>query len=446
MTAKRVPVAFAMVLCLRAVCWGDGLGDIFSEESPGGESGGPSVELSGEIGLKLNGYFDEEWNSSVTALPYAELIVGLRSPSLEGTVAMSLEADALGSPITAADIIDELRLRAFFPFGYLDAGLLKVEWGKGDGVHVVDPLNPLRQTQGPQTDLFAMKRAEVMGVMSFYLGARGLLELVYKPFYHPLHFVTEGRWAVVDVSTIPGAADIVPPNTEILSYSQGAARVTASLGPIDVGGLYYYGFMSEPGYRFTTAFTGTDPLDPLHYTTSADLVYTRAHLFGLEGGCALGPFTLRAELGYWLTEDRESTQPELYNDRFVYLGGVDLLLPGTGIFVSAQTAGSYVMGFDGLTETDVDAMAAYGDTPHTITIVGAVEIPFLHDTMKIRVGGLYQIQGNGYMIAPEYQWSITDGLLLTLSGRVFGGDPVGHNPYHAWDGNDSVGIAVDYRF
>ncbi len=59
-----------------------------------------------------------------------------------------------------------------------------------------------------------------------------------------------------------GAPDVAPPETGTLEYSQGAARVTGSIGPFDLGASYYFGFMSEPGYEFTTVFTGTNPLDP----------------------------------------------------------------------------------------------------------------------------------------------------------------------------------------
>ncbi|HEC61980.1 MAG TPA: hypothetical protein ENI27_06960 [bacterium] len=428
---KRVLLAGLIILVVQLAWAAEGFDDILSETDGADEQSALTVDITGEIGLGLTYYLDDEWDSMISASPISILRVEARSDMLEGFLVFDLEQ--------MTDVLDELYMRAFFTFGYLDVGLLKVEWGQGDGIHVIDPLNPLVQTGRVETDILKQKRAEVMAMMSFYLGQNGLLELVYKPFFHPHQFDTEGRWAL----EIP---DIIPPDTETLAYSQAAARLTGSLGFFDLGALYYYGFMSEPGYQFETSFTGTDPLDPTHYTTTTELVFTRAQLFGLEGVLAAGPFTLRTELGYWLTEDTAGDQPELFNNRFVYLGGIDLMIPGTSIFLSIQVTGAYVLGYLDLAETDVDRMAAYDDTPHSTMIMGALDLPFARGLMKLRLSGLYLIQAGGFLLLPEYSWKIKDDLELRLSGQILGGKDTGNSPYQTWDTNDNVGISITYTF
>jgi hypothetical protein len=432
MMARKTLLFISLIFATGSVWAADGFDDVFTETDTQDGQAATSVEISGSIGVALDYFVDEGWDSAVDASPESTLKLEAGSDTLTGSAVFSLGA-------SNADVLDEINLRAFLPFGYLDAGLLKVEWGRGDGTHVIDPLNPLDQTNGISTDILDLKKAEIMTVMSFYLGESGLFELVYKPFFHPIQFATEGRWAL-------GAPEVAPPDTETLEYSQGAARISGSLGAFDLGALYYYGFMSEPGYEITTAFTGTNPLDPTHYTVMMDMVYTRAQLFGIDGVVAVGPLTIWTELGYWLSEDKDGVRPELYNDRFVYLGGIDIMVPGTSIFLSVQVTGAYVVDYVDLIETDVDRMASFGDIPYSTSIVGAVEIPLVRDTLKVRLGGLYLVEAEGYVLIPELFWNIEDNLQLTISGQVFDGKDIGNSPYFAWSDNDAISATLSYMF
>ncbi|MBN1686298.1 MAG: hypothetical protein JW852_06560, partial [Spirochaetales bacterium] len=139
-------------------------------------------------------------------------------------------------------------------------------------------------------------------------------------------------------------------------------------------------------------------------------------------------------------------QPELYNHRFVYLGGVDLLVPGTGIFAGVQLTGSYTLDFPQAPETDVDRLASYNGTARSNTLIGVIELPFARDTMKIRLNGLYLFEAEGYMLIPEYRWTINDDLELLLYGQIFGGEDTGGSPYSMWDKNDNIGITITYLF
>ena len=221
---------------------------------------------------------------------------------------------------------------------------------------------------------------------------------------------------VKDLSVLPNLQTPFP-DTETLSYSQAAARLTATIGNFDLGGSYYYGYMTEPGYEFTSTLTGPDPYDPAAYTTTTDLVFTKAQLFGLEAGWALGPFTFRTEGGYWLTEDRTGTEAQLYNDRVVWLEGFDFMIPGTGIFVSVQEFGSYVFNFDSSNLLDMDLGMSYGNTAVTNNVIVAVDSSFYQDKMKIRLAGLYLFEANGYMILSTYTWNIEDDLELSVEGQ-----------------------------
>jgi hypothetical protein len=428
---KKLSILLIIILTAGLLFGQDGFGDIFDSEELNESQ--KSISLNGEIGFDYTTYLDDSWNSEKVFLPFINLNLLFSQDSLpvEAKIGLTIEGNDLDSTLLVGDIISEFSLRSFFSFGYLDLGLFKTEWGKGDGIHVIDPLNPLNQSDGISSDINEMKRSELMAKMNFYLGDNGLFEIVYKPYFYPVETASIGRWMVKDFTGFPS-----PPDTELLDYSQAAARLTSTLGIFDLGGMYYYGYMTEPGVKFI--FTSTP--------VPTDIIYTKAQLFGLEAGWALGPFTFRTEGGYWLSEDREGTEAHLYNDRAVWLAGFDIMIPGTSLFVSVQEFGSYVVNFNSSNLLDMDLGMSYMANAITNTLVAAVEGSFYQDKMKLRLAGLYLFEANGYMILPTYTWNIEDDLELTLSGQIFGGDDEGPNPYYAWRNNDSISINLKYIF
>ena len=444
MTKKRLIFGILIIFLVTALGAGQGFDSVFGAAEA--EDSTSPVTLQGKVGIEFGYYMDEEWESDVEARPSADLTVLASNETAEAVLSINLDASALEPTDFIENLLDELYVKIFFPIGHLTAGLYKLEWGNGDGIHAIDPLNPIDQSAGPTTDYLASKRSEAMVALSIYLGGNGLAEIIYKPFFHPIKTAWTGRWAVVDASTIPGFSNIEAIEVDTLEYSQAAARVSGSFGPIDLGMLYYYGYMPEPGFRYLTTFTGTNPMDPTHYSVSTELVYTRAQLIGLETAAALGPFTLRAEAGYWLSEDVDGTAPELYNSRIVYLGGVDAMIPGTNWFASVQALGAYTMNADDLTAADVDRMLLYDGGVTSHSIIGSIEIPFLRETMKIRLGGVYSVEAMGYVFIPEYTWTISDGAEIGVGGKIFGGKELENSPYYAWNNNNSVNVALRYRF
>lgn len=421
-----------LLLASAAVIFGqDGFGDVFGSDIIADEPQN-KMTISGEIGFDYKSYMDDAWDSEQIFLPFTNLNLLFASEVFEAKMELNVEGNDLETELTIGDIVQELSLRTFFSFGYLDLGLFKTEWGKGDGIHVIDPLNPLDQSNGIFSDINEMKQPEIMAKMNFYIGEKGLFEMVYKPFYHPVETANPGdRWNIATpLYTVQDNND-----TETPAFSQAAARLTSTLGIFDLGGMYYYGYMTESGMKLIVT---PGPV--------LDIVYTKAQLFGLEAGWALGPFTFRTEGGYWLTEDREGAVAHLYNDRAIWLAGFDIMIPGTNIFVSIQEFGSYVFNFDKSNPLDMDLGMSYNNNAITNSVIAAVESSLFQDRMKIRLAGLYLFEANGYMILPTYTWNIEDDLELSVTGQIFGGDDEGPNPYYAWRNNDSITFGLKYIF
>ncbi len=449
MRLRRCALGAVILFSVATLAAAQGFEGIFEDDSAddAAEQASP-VSISGEVGIDFRYFMDNEWESEMEAYPAADLRFPAAAANAEAVFAMRARTSEAARGGLTGSLIDEAYVTSYFDAGHLTAGLLKVEWGTGDGVHAIDPLNPTDQSSGPSTDYLDSRDAEAMILLDLYLGSSANIEMVYKPFFHPTQAAVTGRWAVIDVATIPGYDTITPVNVRTLEYSQGAVRLSGSLGPADLGALYYVGFMPEPGYRFTSTFTGTDPLDPSDYTVTAELVYTRGQLVGTDAAVALGPFTLRGEAGYWFREDADGTAVELHNSRLVYLGGVDTTIPGTTLFVSAQVLGSLIMQATDLAVGDVDTLLMYGDVATSTSIIGAVEMPFARDTMKVRIGGIYNVEAEGYIVTPTYSWTIADGIELETSAQIIGGEAPtsGNSAFFAWKDNDNVSLSLRYRF
>lgn len=445
-TFKTIVALFILIVFSTALAFGqqDGFSDIFGAEGAEGSSEDSDfmkVIISGEIGVSLKTFLDDGVDSDFSAIPQLNLDIIPSAGDLEGLARLKLDGSDMDSNIAVEDILEELYLRYFFSAGYIEAGLKKVEWGKGDGIHVIDPINPLNQSDGVVPDINEMKDPVNMVKLNFYLGANGLIELVYLPIFKGYTIADEGRWALVDMAELP---NLTIREIGGLSGSTAALRYTTSLGAFDLGIQYYYGYKPEPGYKIETELTGPNPYDPADYTISTELVYTRAHLFGLEAGAAAGPFTFRAEAGYWLTEDLDGDQPELYNNSMVFLAGVDFTIPGTTLFVSLQATESYVLDYKDLTATDVDFLAAYDDKPTTTSIIPAVDFPFAREKFKLRLGGIYLVEANGWMAAPELFCYPVDDMEISLSGQFFGGEK--DSFYKIWKDNGNISLGFKYVF
>jgi hypothetical protein len=401
-------------------------------------SEGPGIELSGTIGTNLTYYIDDGLDSEVIAGAYSDLDLSITAGQAEGTLRLSLETEGLSSNLALSELVDEAYFRLYFSLGYLDAGFLKTEWGKGDGLHAIDILNPLDQTNGLTMDTLSMKRSEAMIALNLQVGLQGLMEMVYKPYYHPVPAAASGRWMAYDPADIPGTFSPLVPDTGTLEYSQAAARFTTSIGLLDIGCMYYFGFFPEPGFDIN--------VDPVSFNITTAIEYTRGQLFGFEGAAAAGPFAFRSEIGYWLTEDRNGKETEHYNDRIVYLGGFDITIPRTSIFLSMQVSGEYAFDTDNLTQTDVDILTATDGSAHSTNILIVAEYPFYRDTMKLRLSGIYLYEGAGYMAVSEYFWNISDEVELRLAGQFFGGEDKGINPYFAWDKNDNLQLDLKFYY
>jgi hypothetical protein len=435
---------------------GGGTGSFFDEETGGGAA--PTTSVGGEVELELRAFpdFDDVdafTDSPVTAVP--RVATEFTYEGASSTVVADLEYSPRLPMESFEELIDEAYIQLFYDNLDLQAGYLKTTWGTGDGVHVVDVLNPVDFTDFINPDYADRKIAEKMVKLNIYTGPNGLLELAYLPVLSQDRYPLEGRWVPYRVTALEeqlidrlaplGAADLAAsiaadaeaaPTPHTLADGQYALRYSTSLGGVDIGGIYYHGFIREPVIDIPQA-------DPDAYSID----FTRLNLFGLEFATVVSGFNLRAEAAYNLTGDTDGDDPLVHNNSIAYMAGFDRDLPVSNINVNIQGRGEYLLANDEVSDNgaaDVDFDPGENEHYWTNTLIATVEDSYRNQTINPSVDLLLTAETQDFVARPGVELVLADDATVTVRGSIFEGDE--DTEFGQFDGNDHLEVRFEYAF
>lgn len=259
------------------------------------ESFVPAVTISGEGGADArawldteNGYADDQANiynnTEMDSRAYAKLNVNYEGESSDTEIKLNFDSKTLKS--NPEDIVEELTARGYFGNWTVEGGKMKVVWGKGDKLHVLDNFNANNYTDFIFPDYVDRRLSEVMFRVAYNVPNESnlRLEAVVTPMMTADRFATSGilvpyaQQKLTDTVTsivknntiyalnqdLSGGAitlsgfdainnassfssdDLYENNIKSLKYAQGGAKVSGSLGSLDWGFSYYYGHYKQP--------------------------------------------------------------------------------------------------------------------------------------------------------------------------------------------------------
>ena len=330
----------------------------------------------------------------------------------------------------------ELSLSLFLGSIQLKGGLYTHPWGSATLTHSVDILNAQDLSKGILDDLEAMKRPEAMISLSLYTGSSNW-EFVVKPGFLPSYLEKDGRYAL-----LPSQFSFVTfheMDTHSLRNLGGGARYTIHHRWVDASLLYFNGYNPQAGFDAIV-------FDPQTFApTSADIVYTRYQLFGLETNMVKGPWNLALEGGFFLSEDRDGTDPGRYNSKWSYVAELSYTDAKTSAFYAVAYQGQYILDYQS-NSLDVDVLASYDDTCYANTIVMAVELPMYREKVTLRLAGTYQVESKGYAILGSASYAISDYLSCFVKGIIYGSGGDNASLYKSWEENDALRIGLKAWF
>ncbi len=272
-----------------------------------GSSPASAVTVNGEAGVKGRswlGHYDDnnEWSSSVSGQDDIKSMLmegsayGLLDVNYAGDITdvnVKLKADTSSIKDYPEDILEEAAVRGYFGNWVVSGGKMKVVWGKGDKLHVLDNFNANDYTDFIFPEYIDRRIAEPMFSLAYSApnASNIRLELVATPMMTADRFAASGALvpyaqttltetvqkivvnntlhtlnnggittsssssnATVSSSAFDAIAsassfssdDLYENNIKSLKYAQGGARLTGTLSSIDWGFSYYYGHYKQP--------------------------------------------------------------------------------------------------------------------------------------------------------------------------------------------------------
>ncbi len=468
--------------------WGD-----FSDDSSDSSfaSSSPSIEFSGEVELQARMYLDEpEYagktkddydsfsDSPVYATPSAKIGMNYSATNVDAELKLKFDKDIIED--YPQDVIDELTIRGYFGKLKLEAGKMKVIWGKGDKLHVLDNFNADDYTDFIIPD-YIDRRLSVPMLRSIYSFEKNDLRLegIWTPYMEADRFATSGIWtpdtytnlktsvenvlanqlgssiANSDASTLMSIAqfdeDSLYPDTKKLKYSQAGVRLTGTFGSLDWGASYYYGHYKQVSANLENYIANSGSALP-------ELDYDWKQTFGLECATVLGRFNLRSELAYNLTDDVAGDNPWVHNNSIAWLAGFDFDIPISNININVQETGTYILQSEKI--DDAKGFKEYGDMKSALRtydvdydnagytnnkLVLDITDSWMNDKITPEVLVLWGIERGDLVVQPKISYKPNGNLTLKLSGMIIKCKDE-DSEFYEWRDNSFVNIGINCKF
>ena len=382
--------------------------DDFDDYGYDEETAEPTVTIGGKVEVAGRAYVDQEDEKgdkySFGELPTEVFPSGKLSASYAGLssdVSLTLKFDKTSlADGYYWDILDEFTARAYVGNAQLEAGKMRVVWGKGDKLHVLDNFNANDYTDYIIPDYIDRRISEPMFRAVYSTNSNVKFEAIYTPMMTADRLASSGVWqpkaskkltatvtdmvktnlssslgSVISDPTDENAlealfvnlqfdADSLYPNTHQLKYGQVGARTTFTLGSVDLGLSYYLGREKTPTANVQTIFdaaaaqqmkakanaagvTLADSIFDSYEAKLPELDYGLVQIFGIEGaGILFGKLNSRFEFAYNLTKDIAGDDPWVHNNSIAWVAGFDVDLPIHNINFNVQNNGKYILNND----------------------------------------------------------------------------------------------------
>ena len=382
------------------------------------------------------------------------------------------------------DMLDELTARLYAGDWVIEGGKMRVVWGKGDKLHVVDNFNANDYTDFVIPDYIDRRIGEPMFrvIYNSPLSVNLRIEGIVTPVMTADRFAKSGSWAPYKLTEISGivrdtlgynlatklaasevasvnfvadstnpalklaaakaAADYTEylsyvnginsnpeslyPDTAALKYAQAGLRATATFGAVDVGVSYYYGHNKQLSVDMKNYLTGYNPALK-HSTNLPEFSYDKLQVFGIEAAAAVWRFNVRAEGAYNMTDDFAGDKPWVHNNSIAWLFGFDIDLPISNLNLNVQECGKHIL--------KSDAIGSYGTYPKRFDVdydsdgiyvsdklVINLSDKYLNDKLTAECSCIVGIENKEFAIFPKISWNVYGGFNLILSGAYIHAD------------------------
>lgn len=486
--------------------------DDFASDSSSSSSSSLPVELSADLSLDVRDYImaddpDGIGETAIEATPDAKIGLKYDGGKAGADLQLKINEDLIKNyPI---DVIDELTLSAYLGNLTLTAGKMKVVWGKGDKLHVIDNFNAddYRDFIIPDYLDRRISTPMIRAVYAVPLNSRSLSNVMIEGVYTPImpvdRFASSGLWKPTKVSTLEetiteavetnlglkaaakdtataaymadstdltkalayktalsdylnylsyasslSASDLYP-DTSTFEYGQGGVRLTGSIGQVDLGLSYYYGHYKQPSVNMAKYITSV--MAGAGTTTTyalPELAYDRKQTFGFEFSTILWKFNLRGEAAYNLTDDIAGDDPWVHNNSIQWLGGFDIDLPFWDANLNVQETGTYILKNNEIE----DGIYKLYDVDYDSTgysnnkIVVNFTTSFQNGKITPEVTALYGFEHKDLVVMPKVTFKAASSFKIITSGLAMWTADEEKSEFGTWHKNSFVQLGAEVSF
>lgn len=476
--------------------FGSDFGGDFGDSASSSSFAATALSVNGEAQVNFRAYVDDEgtsglpideWNTWVD--PKGKLGLNYSNDSVSADVKFALSKDIITD--YKADIIDELTLEAYLGNFVIQAGKMKVVWGKGDKLHVIDNFNANDYKDFLIPDYIDRRISEPM-VRVLYNAPNDAgpftsnrFEFIWTPFMTADRYAASGRWVPTQVkelknqlteiagkaiatqgvkasadaqeqslytkmlSNSSSLADNLYPDLYQLKYMQAGARFTTTTGSWDWGLSYYFGRDKRASFDYKKMA----PYEPYGYvqkylegTAEEDdkfIDYDFLQVFGIEAAKTFGAYNFRAEAAYNLTKDVAGDDPKVHNNSFAWVFGFDRDLPVSELNFNLQTQGKFILNHDEIKDSGDTESGSY-KTDNKLVL--NISDNLAHGKLKPEVSAIYGFEHFDLIIMPKVTWYVSDGLEFSASGMYMQSFIESRSEFGNWHNNSFVQIAAKYTF
>lgn len=490
--------------------FGSDFGGDFGDTASSSSFAATALSVNGEAQVNFRAYVDDEgtsglpideWNTWVD--PKGKLGLNYSNDSVSADVKFALSKDIITD--YKADIIDELTLEAYLGNFVIQAGKMKVVWGKGDKLHVIDNFNANDYKDFLIPDYIDRRISEPM-VRVLYNAPNDAgpftsnrFEFIWTPFMTADRYAASGRWVPTQVKELKKSlsksageaivaqgikanaysklydetkgksdptnhikqqalyttmlnnssslADNLYPDLYQLKYMQAGARFTTTTGSWDWGLSYYFGRDKRASFDYKKM------MEPYGYvqkylegTAEEDdkfIDYDFLQVFGIEAAKTFGAYNFRAEAAYNLTKDVAGDDPKVHNNSLAWVFGFDRDLPVSELNFNLQTQGKFILNHDEIKNSGDTEIETY-KTDNKLVL--NISDNLAHGKLKPEVSAIYGFEHFDLIIMPKVTWYVSDGLEFSASGMYMQSFIESRSEFGNWHNNSFVQIAAKYTF
>ena len=487
--------------------FGSDFGGDFGDTASSSSFAATALSVNGEAQVNFRAYVDDEgtsglpideWNTWVD--PKGKLGLNYSNDSVSADVKFALSKDIITD--YKADIIDELTLEAYLGNFVIQAGKMKVVWGKGDKLHVIDNFNANDYKDFLIPDYIDRRISEPM-VRVLYNAPNDAgpftsnrFEFVWTPFMTADRYAASGRWVPTQVNELKenltgiakesikntvsemekdriaiikgdntkqaefealnktylsklsnssSLADNLYPDLYQLKYMQAGARFTTTTGSWDWGLSYYFGRDKRASFDYKKMATYVQKY-LIKGTAEEDdkfIDYDFLQVFGIEAAKTFGAYNFRAEAAYNLTKDVAGDDPKVHNNSLAWVFGFDRDLPVSELNFNLQTQGKFILNHDEIRDSGDTESGTY-KTDNKLVL--NISDNLAHGKLKPEVSAIYGFEHFDLIIMPKVTWYVSDGLEFSASGMYMQSFIESRSEFGNWHNNSFVQIAAKYTF